>query len=252
MANYFQWDCDSTTVQNPSQVGTLLINTIIDTSEKRFGTASMRVFHPGNAQGSQGLSVGTVLELGSWYSGNWLFWRCWMKFASNFLWGPNADPGIKWARVKQADEASPLPLTLMLRPGRIQFDPDAPCLNYSETNTAQVGPRVFYNFDPATNAAVKDWQEYILGYKRQSAKSRADGELRLWVNGILKSSSSYIIGCDQTLAAAKDSWGGNALQFPQLNGGAGDGGFIWYDEMSLDDQWNSKFWLPTNMVGNAR
>jgi len=227
-ANFFSWDADSSLT---SKGECRSLSGSFDTKEKFNGSASLRLLIPGNKQGHVGCEPGNI-SLGSGVDGAWLYYRWWMKIDSSFSW-EGTHRKMKSNRVKRQGDVSPPIYTLYLAKNYVRAD---------ECHRCNLRPQVFYNFNPATNPAVTDWQEYIIGIKKQTGNGGNDGEFHFWVNGQEIGNGvrgiHYFNGENNWVEA----WGANMVRpYPQLNGTSNDGGLIWVDDLSLDNTWNSTF-----------
>ena len=241
---YLSWNADSLNWQTPSGGKcSSLSSAVLDSSEKHSGSSSMRFTAPGNVQGGMGCqdSPGVNMSAGFGTSGTWLYFRWWMKISPSFNWG-SADAKAKAQRVYRL-EGAPVPWTLYLDKSSVYVGECPACQQQGQT--AKDDPssaRVFYNFNPS-NAAVTNWQEYIIGIKLQTCTTCYDGEFHFWVNGVEVGAVTQMRYCDPSECGGTWvlGWGGMMAQpYPQLND-ASAGGNIWLDDFSTDNTWNSIF-----------
>jgi hypothetical protein len=231
--NYFNWNADSLT----TSVGVCAdFHGTIDTTEKHSGTASMRLDII-NQDGQTGCHDNGGKSLGSGADGGWLYYRWWMKISPRFVWG-TGQRKMKSNRVKQANDQPPIPYTMYLYSDQVQIGECPACFGGDYYN------KVNYDFDPSSNAAVTNWQEYIVGIKKQTCNSCQDAQFHLWVNGV--EVGTPIINtriCDSSDCSNwYEAWGSNMVSpYPQLQSPTPAGGTIWLDDFSLDSTWNSIF-----------
>jgi hypothetical protein len=167
-----------------------------------------------------------------------------MKMSPSFSWG-SADAKMKSNRVALSLAVPPVPYTMYYHKGSVYVGECPMC--QKQGNNVKTDPsdaKIGYDFNPGTNSAVTNWQEYIIGLKKQSCLTCFDGEFHLWVNGVkIGTGVKNMRYCDiLNCSIWKEAWGANLVApYPQLNGTSSDGGTIWFDDFSLDDQWNSSF-----------
>ena len=101
---------------------------------------------------------------------------------------------------------------------------------------------LLFNFNPQTNAALLNWNEFILEIKLNSASGVQDGEYAMWFNGVQVQRITGLSFCCTTgvFGGPIDAWGTSFVRpYAQIQGTAGDGGFIWLDDFSSDTTFNS-------------
>ena len=235
MANIVSWDADAFDLGAP-WVTTNGVE--IDTSTKYEGTGSMKVTSIDDTQRNQGYwnDNGFVHDVNF---GNSFFHRWYMKFDSAFEWRPPIHKA-KTNRWGSSGGAQGSPLT-----GYIQIDGVLPG-EHNEGFTSDQGvgsggegPTIGYDFNPATNAAIQGWQEYIVEYKIHSAVNATDGHMKFYVNGVVTGTSLTGVRwwTDRPTANTYfEQWGVFCMSnfFPQDANGV-----IWIDLCSLDTTYNS-------------
>jgi hypothetical protein len=170
-----------------------------------------------------------------------------MKIDQGFRWGP-ADQKMKSNRVMLTTSLPPVPYTMYLTKSSVYVGECPRC--QKQGNPSRDDPSeayVGYDFNPGTNPNVTQWQEYVIGIKRQTCESCFDGEFHLWINGVQVGKGVMSMRfCDSSNCAGwAEAWGSNMVTpYPQLNGTSADGGIIWLDDFSLDDIWNSRVGTP--------
>ena len=228
----------------------------IDTTIKHGGTGSMRSYIGGNTQGDAGIKPICDIPLAP---GGRYFHRFWMKFDSGFHWSRHQSFTVmKWERKK----LNPVPGSYIL--DTMHMYPYAlsvsSCDMFSPSHPSGDDCQVInYNFDPQTNTALQNWNEFIVEYKLNSSANGVnwqfneartfDGEFALWVNGSLVGRlTGFSWCCNWNLAsvttAPVQAWGmAGTNPYSQINcsgcAGADDGGALWLDDFSMDTTWNS-------------
>ena len=236
--NIFAWNADSTSTSAGS---CLSFNGAFDTSNKVEGAASMKLAISGTSQGQVGCEVPAEIALGSGADGGWFYYRWYMQISPSYSWG-SADAKLKSGRRIQTGEIPPPPATLYLHANKVYVGECPEC--QKQGSAAKDDPSeavVNYDFNPASNPKVTQWQEYIIGLKKQSCVGCADGEFHLYVNGVeVGSGVTNMRYCSSSCGGWSEAWGSNMVRpLPQLNDGSG-GGTLWVDDVSLDTVWNSK------------
>ena len=240
--NYFNWNADST----KTSVGTCIngiFSGAIDTTEKHSGTGSMRI-DVENSDGFAGCeSGGELIGTGAGNDGTWIYYRWWMKISPSFVWG-TGQTKMKWNRVKQSNDNTPLIYTAYFTIGGIGLGECDRCLRPGHAQGDASNPAVAYDFNPTTNSAVTNWQEYIIGVKKQTCTTCQDSQLHLWVNGQeVGTPMTDTRICDASNCSNwYEAWGSmGARPYPQLQSPTPAGGTIWLDDFSFDSTWNSIF-----------
>jgi hypothetical protein len=190
----------------------------------------------GNQQG--GANVRSI-NLGPLNNGQWYYYRWNMNLDSNFKWGTGTGY-TKAARMKRVDEEPTLKIwtgyigkqgvfvnnSAVLPP---YYDPDAIRIPFSFESTAGTG-----------------WHEYIVAMKMQTGQNGSDGEFSFFVDGKLVGKKNDIHYLDYS-GDCSDAWRGWMVSpYFQLNGTENDGGLMWLDDYSMDDQWNSEYPFPNS------
>jgi hypothetical protein len=230
--NYWSWDCESAV--NPGINRLVSNNTSIVSSQKHLGNSCMQINVSaigGNVPA--GADVKSI-DLGPINNGQWFYYRWWMKLDSNFRWG-NGTAYTKAGRMKlTAELMSPRVWT-----GYVAHD--GVFLDESDAIPPNWDPNAVYIKYDFQAVAGKGWHEYIVASKMQSSDSAKDGELHLYVDGKLigsKINFHYL----KYSGDCSDAWRGwMVYPYFQLNGTSSDGGLMWLDDYSMDDQWNSIF-----------
>lgn len=235
--NYFSWDCEA---EHPSLNG-FEPNTSISTAESHSGSRSMRMNVRGDDSGNQtaGAVITEEIRLGPMTRGQWYYYRWWMKLDGAFSWGSGTGY-VKAFRVKRTDEARPGVWTGYIgKQGFFMHEmhgagesgtEDGP--NWWDPN----GPHLPYDLQ---SAAGSGWHEYIVAIKTQSGVMERDGIFRAYVDGALlgERTGQHFLGHD---ADCTEAWNGAMLRvYFQLNGTPSDGGLMWVDDYSMDNEWNS-------------
>ena len=108
-----------------------------------------------------------------------------------------------------------------------------------------------YDFNPATNADVKNWQEYIFHLRGGSSAGSFDWLSALYVNGVLVDSRNDWRMHDGTFLNAVDGFG-NGFMVNSHSQTDTDSGYIWVDDFSVDDTFNSNFEAAASITGSSR
>lgn len=245
-ANYFNWNADQFNTTSVGPIVTIQTHTYLDTTVKHSGTGSMRLEVPGNEQNQIGVEVGGNITIDKTKP---LFYRWWMKFDPNFKWGPGYQGSgfapMKMNRVKQSGDVLPGYYTFKMERNYIAVGECNNCLPYG--NGGDPSPAIWnIDLNPITNPSITNWHEYIVEIKFETSRAAKDGYFKAYLDGVLKTAvtgQSYAL---DGMNAPVEAWGGMMVRpFPQLNGGASDGGKIWVDDISTDTTWNSIFGQPT-------
>ncbi|MEQ1654321.1 MAG: hypothetical protein ABL983_01140 [Nitrospira sp.] len=236
-ANLFRWDADQLSTTSLGPIITVQGGTSIDTNVKHGGLGSMRLVFPGNTQGQVGIEPGPGIVL---TPGQRYFHRWWMKFDSNFHWRTGGGfSTFKMNRIKRQGDILPGILTQHLEPGFISVSECEQCDPAGTGGDNATG--INYNFDPQSNRALLNWNEYIVEFKLNSASDVRDGEYALWVNGVqIGRASGISFCCSSGSFQPIEAWGMTMVRpFAQIQGLASDGGIIWVDDFSNDTTFNS-------------
>jgi len=198
----------------------------------------MKLVILGNDQTQMGIDPGDApARAGD--DGESYYYRWWMKIDSAFSWGAVTQK-TKASRIKRQGDIPPTILTMFLRKDAIyvgECDECNPLGSGGDPSPALIS----YDFDPATNAAVASWQEYIALIKKQTANN-TDGEFHFFVNAL--EIGTGVTGQRYFTSPAQnwvEGWGASMVRpLPQLNDASG-GGTIWVDDVSLDTTFNSVY-----------
>jgi len=235
------WDAESSTV-NLAELGTgtcQFKDAMLVTDEKHEGSSSMRV-SVNEGQGDDGCvnvfpqrNYGHALNTGAT-----IHYRWWMKIQSSFNWGTEHQK-TKAGRIKQATEVNPIYFSSNLHKTGISLQ----CAGCEPGFSGGEKTILRYDFNPSTNPAVTNWQEYIVQFRWQTG-SNFDAEARLYVNGKLVASFlNWRVYSGSGMANGVEGFSdGMMLQsYSQLCSAScpGVGGFVWLDDFSVDDSWNS-------------
>jgi len=227
--NYWNWDCEST---NLPEIKYLNSNTTLVTDRPHSGDRCMqiRVAGTGGNQ-SAGANVSDIdnIEI---TTGKWYYYRWWMKLDQNFSWGAGSAK-TKASRMKHMDEV----VKPRLWTGYVSDD--GVCLaeadDLPESWTTN-GVKVQYDMK---RIAGTGWHEYIVAMKMQNGYSDSTGEFHFYVDGKLIGMRKNIFFTSYR-GVCSEAWRGwMVCPYFQLNGTENDGGLMWLDDYSMDDQWNS-------------
>lgn len=231
-------------------------NAVLDTTEKHSGTGSMQLTVT-NAQGDTGIKPLNSYTLDRTLP---VYYRWWMKMDAAYRWG-TGNQLMKLNRVKQWNDQLGFSLTNHWRNNGIGLSECDTCTPQGSGGDDVMN--VTYDFNPATNAALSSWHEYIVEFRFSTGGGTAPGVLdssnavmKLYVDGALVSTAPEAVSlccraasiANSTEENAREAWGGMGVNtFPQLNCLGGDpvcGGTIWIDDVSTDTTWNSSFVDP--------
>lgn len=205
----------------------------IDAVEFHSGTHSMKIASSG-AQQDQGYQSSSGNAWSIVFGGSY-FYRWWMK-CGDLVWSnQNKFKANRW-----------LPLGILTGYlGKAGVWPGEHSGGFSSdqgAGTGGEGPTIAYDFDTATNPAVKNWQEYIVEFKIQSVADALDGWMKFYVNGVLVGSLTGVRWWSGSPSGVREAKAGYMMwNFPQNVSGN-----IWIDEVSVDTLWNSNFSAPPN------
>jgi hypothetical protein len=240
------WDADSTviTLRNSGTGSCRMASATIVSDEKIQGSGSMRVTWD-DREGDIGCrDVVPQTEYGhSLRNGTDLYYRWWMKIDRNFNWGDQTGRQKgKQARMKTKTDGVEYFTGYMAKDG-VRFScPQADCQPGFSGGQSEL---IDYDFNPDTNGGVTEWQEYIIHFKWQTGASQ-NAEFRFYVNGVEQGSiTGWKFGADlgNAVQSYSNGWAISGQdQLCQPTGTCpGFGGFIWVDDISVDDVWNSTF-----------
>jgi hypothetical protein len=158
-----------------------------------------------------------------------------MKFGTGFSWG-DGSAKAKANRIKRASETQPVPLTGYVHDRCVLIGECPHCSPASPDWCNTEGACISYDFSAQAGTG---WHEYIVAFKKQNGASGTDGEFRLYVDGQVIGTREGFHWHDEDIAVA-EAWGAwMTSPYWQMNGSASDGGSVWFDDYSLDDEWNS-------------
>lgn len=153
----------------------------ITTDEKREGTGSLTYTLIDDSQGNHGYwnDAGNAHFVNF---GDTFFHRFWMKFSPTFEWRAPAFKA-KTNRWGSSGGAEGSPLTGYIGIGSVlPGEHNQGFTSDQGAGSGGEGPGIGYDFNPATNAAIQGWQQYIVAYGVHSAENATDGFMRLYVN----------------------------------------------------------------------
>ena len=223
--NYFAWSADA--------FGSGYIiggGTSIDTTVKHSGIGSMKVTSTAGIQQGQGLTAAgdlAPISFGSIFYNRW-----WMKFDSAFTWSNQQK-----FKAQRWSNGSTAYMTGYLGAAGVWPGEHNNGFNSNQgAGSGGEGPTIGYNFNPSSNAAIKNWQEYIVVTQIQSSAGAADGSMKFYVNGNLTGQITGIIWWTGTPSPMPNiDWGSWMVSnYPQDANGS-----LWIDDVSLDSVWNS-------------
>lgn len=256
-ANYWNFGFDCLTansggcVTSNGIIDQVSANATLDTVTKHSGTGSMKISVT-NTQGDSGIKPLFSYELDRTLP---VYYRWWMKMDPAYRWG-TGNRLMKLNRVKQFNDQLGFSMTNHWQYNEIGLSECDTCTPQGSGGDNVMN--VFYDFNPATNAAVSSWHEYIVEFHFSTGGGSAPGDLdasnavmKLYIDGALISTATESVSlccrsasiAGSTENAAREAWGGMGVNmFPQLNCNVGDtvcGGTIWIDDVSTDTTWNS-------------
>lgn len=237
--NYWNWGVETDVTSQGNRVAYFGSSSAVATAPHS-GSRCMRIEVIGNDNGNQQLGADNQ----GWNTYSWnfagsptLYYRWWMKIDSGFNWG-GGTAKTKSSRV--GGSARPRGYTgYVMKKGFAisECDGTGGCLDTSGKNY-DLDQMIFYDI---ASKADSRWHEYIVMVKPNSTITARDAQFKAWVDGQLV--GQYLNWAVTTLAGSNqmsDMWGCwmNRPYF-QLNGTATDGGTIYLDDFSTDDEWNS-------------
>jgi hypothetical protein len=228
--NYWNWDCES--ISYPKFNRLIQKNTILTTAEKHSGKSSMQINVSAiGGNESSGADVRSVI-LNKIHNGKNIYYRWWMKLDAEFKWG-NGTAYVKASRMKLLSELrSPRLWTGYLSKKGVFLDESDVLPPHWEPS----GVFIPYNFQAIAGTG---WHEYIVMMKMQTSNKSTDGEFHFFVDGNLIGIRKNLQFTDFDGDCAEAWCGWMVYPYFQLNGTTTDGGLIWLDDFSMDDEWNS-------------
>ena len=252
MANIFSWAADSLTPPTDYELSTTAqADCSIDTSDYVEGTGSMKYVATQGQPGDVGIKN---LNGSAWpvNFGDRHYHRFWMKMQqSGWSWS-NANK-TKAGRTQVPGEGGSR-LTMYLGAGGIWPGEHG---DYGFTSAQGAGSggegpyNIEYDFDPTTNADVRNWQEYIVEFQWHSSASATDGHLKLYVNGVKVGELTGIRwwSDNPTPNSVVEAWAPfMAMHYPQ---DIDAGSTMWVDAFSVDTTWNSTTYPEPGGGGGA-
>lgn len=241
MANIYNWDCDAFDNGSSGAFEVKGTGTVIDTDVKTQGTGSMKIVCAGGTpdDGDRGYKELNGAGVYSMEFGGSYFNRFWMKIDSGFTW--SSANKLKACRWKRGSDISDFMTGYISSGGVLPGEHGGFGWNSDQgAGSGGEGPTISYDFNPSTNTAVQDWQEYIVEFKIQSSDSAADGHMKFYVNGSLIGSLTgvtWFTGADTSL---QEIWAPfMQFCFPQTATGS-----FWIDDVSVDTTFNSNYSAP--------
>ncbi|NLD99608.1 MAG: hypothetical protein GX640_07015 [Fibrobacter sp.] len=232
--NFWNWDCESVSSASTEITGFSGGSRLV-TKNPHSGRYCLEHFAIGNDNGNQ--QAGAKVKgyyLGSLLDGAWIYYRFWMNIDSNFRFG-SGRALIKASRVKLISEAYTPPWTGFISKKHIHISECPDCIPKKYWNYG--GPKIYFDFQ---SMAGKGWHEYIVVIKKQSGLHKSDGEIHLYVDGKEIGKGIKNLHWTNREEPCTDAWVNWMVRpFFQLNGSKNDGGYIWIDDISTDDCWNS-------------
>ena len=233
--NFFNWgiETDSTSVPSLKNLG-FMGATRRSSDTAHSGKYSMKLVVTGNDSGNQqmGADLGQFLELPFSIVGSpAIYYRWWMKIMPGFSWG-NGTYKTKTSRLigttaPGADQGKHGYTGFMAKDNF-----------HIEIGSPDITMHVPYNVE---SKADGKWHEYIAMVKANSTLSSNDAKFKVWVDGSLVGQVNNFTLYDRNSSDLfAEAWAGwMVTPYFQLNGTASDGGVIYIDDISTDDQWNS-------------
>jgi len=230
MANIFSWNADAFSDSNYE----VKANTSIDSSVFHGGTGSMKIASSVTPEaGDQGYKNLNGSAWGMSFGGVY-YHRWWMKMDSGLTYSnQNKLKACRWKRgADVVDFMTGYLLKSGVQPGEhggFGFTSD------QGPGTGGEGPAIAYNFDPATNSDVQNWQEYIVRFAIHSSAGTADGKMTFYVNGTNIGSLTGVLWFTGADTSLQEIW----APFMQMNFPQDVSGNLWIDDVSVDTTWNS-------------
>lgn len=251
--NFFYWDMDSQVINHIYNRGNNLNEcdtnqnggngffqgvAIIDTSTKAKGTGSVRVSIPSSQDAGHRIcrpTEGDNLTFTypwNFQSGNHIYYRMWMKVDPTFPTGGT----FTHAKAGRTYNNGTKIFTSEVGKGAIGWDNCQFCTTTGQSNRHGVDlvPPCMNSGLPGGPYDCTQWHEYIFHLKLPTGSS-ANGYTQLYIDGNLISTNSGI-GFSAS-GTVTEGWGWIAGLYPQLT--IGNNKFWWFDDVSIDDSWNS-------------
>ena len=228
--SYFTWDCEA---EHPAVGGCEPNTQIVTIDDAHSGNRCIQIHVIGNDNGNQqsGVGIRQAIRLGTIIDGRWYFYRWWMKLDEDFKWGEGTAK-TKASRVKRLDENSPAPWTGYIGKNGFSLGEMAE----GSQPWAPGGAMVEYDLQAM---AGQGWHEYIVGIKTQTGADASDAIFQVYVDGELIGEDRNLHLTNQTVDCV-EAWNGWMLRpYFQMGGTESDGGLLWLDDFSMDNDWNS-------------
>lgn len=221
-ANYWNFGMDCLTVMSGAcltsngQISDVSGGAVVDTSEKHSGTGSMKLTID-NTQGDNGMKPLNSYTLDRTLP---VFYRWWMKIDSAYRWG-TGNRLMKLNRVKQWNDQLGFSFTNHFQYNGIHLSECDTCTPQGSGGDDVIN--VSYDFNPATNAALSSWHEYIVEFRFSTGGGTAPGDvdasntvMKLYVDGVLVSTAPEALSMCCRAASLpgstednpKEAWGG--------------------------------------------
>lgn len=176
MTILLEWDADAFDLQDFE----VKAGASIDTGVYRTAPGAMKTTNPGpGEQRDQGYQHVNGMAFQINFGGHY-FYHFWMKMAANVSYYY----AEKWkvGRWNVVDESVPGVLTTNIRKTGFQVaeHPSGFTSDQGE-GSGDDGPEIAYDFNPATNSDVQNWQEYVAELKVHSAADATDGWCKFYV-----------------------------------------------------------------------
>jgi len=238
--NYFSWDVDNNPVSatNPTMgVGALFGATTFSTEEAQIGTTSLKFNVNGNDNGNQQLGVDFAQAnypfdmIGS----PKLYYRWYMLIKPGFSWG-NGTAKTKSSRTLGGSN-DPRGYTGYIRKSGFQLAECEPVSSVPGGGCPSQGVVIPFDFASQDDGR---WHEYVVAVKFNTSAISSDAEFDAWVDGVFVGSirNFRLHGIDGDKFT--QAWGGWMTKpYFQLRGTSTDGGIIYVDNFSVDDDFNS-------------
>ncbi|MFZ1654537.1 MAG: hypothetical protein WBO92_05240 [Candidatus Moraniibacteriota bacterium] len=249
-ANYFSWGVESLRaswgVDGPAPYDYELFgNTVRDCTVAHSGSCSMRMTVDGN-NGNWQTGADTIVHkpfpTGNVLTAPALYYRFWFKGSPGFYFGP---PG--WRPTKASRVGGPENLAIDTAVHLLADGIEIEECNENGCKTPSGAPgdgSLVISYDFRTPFADGNWHEIIyMIYSNRSASCTApgncDAQFKLWVDNVFVGQIVNFKFTAETQFNVEQWHGPMVRPYWQLNGGAGSGGTVWIDSISVDDVYTS-------------
>jgi hypothetical protein len=264
MANYFNWDVETSTITvdggpvTPVYAGDAARSTTTANSP----TNSLFMGPDGGSSDEpNGVSAANSPDLLVTYpapplNSASLYYRWWMRINSGFSWGSGPKQKVKINRVG-IPIGSGAPGNALIYTGYMNVDGfDLSEGYWAGTDSAiQSGGDHFARVNPASWSSYADsqWHEYIWRVKPNTTATSYDGEFEVYIDGVSQGSyNAFKLVSNGTESGApgnwvnnygfynmQERWGGIFLCAYWQMDDAAAGGIVYSDDFSTDSVWNS-------------